>query len=157
MRQSKNHTIIFIILIILSILLSIPKTYQLDALLGPLLDFEEMSFFLSHRSFFILLGLFLEFMGTALSIVIIKYVYHFAKINLSLIQNANIYLFISCLIKVITLILPIMITSKLPFLNNLLFSILFVAIHHLLNKEYSKKQWIYLSAYPLVNLLLGFL
>lgn len=160
MRQSKNYSrIIFVVLSLISLILSIPKSYQLDTLLAKLLSPEEMAFFISNRAFFILMGLFLEFFGTLFSIVVLKYLYYFAKIEISLLKNANIYLGVSAITKLLTLILPLTLLSQIPFLNNFIFLILFMLLHLYLDKEkkYEIFQWAFILAYPLMNLVFGFL
>lgn len=162
MRQSKNHSRIYLlILILLSFILSVPKSYQLDTLLSSLLAPDEMSLFITHRAFFILLGLFLEIFGSLFALVILKYLYHFAKLNFNLKDNAIIYLFANVVTKLITLILPIQIVSRFPFISNLLFLIFFMIVHAYLQQKhknsYTKIQWAIISAYPLVSFILGFL
>ena len=158
MRQPKDYSrLILMVLIFLSSLLSVPKTYQLDPLLGQLLNQQEMIFFLNNRSFFILLAILLEGLGTILNIYILKYLYHFAKLKISLIQNANIYLLVSCLNKVVSLLTPKIIFVKLPFIQTMTFSIIFLLYHAFFQKEKSKRQWSILFIYPLMSLLFGIL
>lgn len=160
MRQQKNHSrIMLICLIVLFLLLNIPKTYQLNTLLGTLLNPEEMMFYISYRSFFILLVLGLELLGAFLNIYILKYVYHFAKLNISMIANINLYLCIQCLTKFVSLFIPQAIMRGAPFLNGLIFSGFYILFHyhHAQNNQHSIKEWSILLSYPCVNLLFSIL
>lgn len=160
MHQSKSHSrLSLVILMILSFILTIPRTYQLDNLLSKILSAKEMMFFINYRSFFILLGIFLEVFGTLFSIVILKYLYHFAKLKINMIMNANIYLASNIITKIIALLLPLTIVSKYPYINNLLFLIAFMSIHFYLDKEKNNQthQWGLILIYPMFNLILGFI
>lgn len=160
MRQQKNHSrIIFIILISLFLLLNIPKTHQLNQLLGNLLNEDEMMFYLSYRSFFILLALGLELLGAFLNIYILKYVYHFAKVDLLMPQNINLYLLISCITKLLTLFIPGSMMNITPLINSVLFSLFYLGFHYLYgqDKAYPSKTWAILISYPVVNLLFAIL
>lgn len=160
MRKSKAyHQLIFVVLLVLSLLLTIPKSQQMSQAIASILSNEELNLFENSKPVFLIVGLLMELLSTAVSIFLLKLVYHFAKIELSLIENANSYLLASTTTKALSLILPISMILEFTFINSLLFAIGFVLIHYLLQKDkcYLQKQWLWVLSFPIANILLSLL
>lgn len=151
--------VIFICLIVLSIVLLIPKSIQINAMVESVLSSQELDFFKKHQSFFIILIIFLELLGTLITIYFLKYVYIFSKIKLSMWENANIYLISNVATKIFSLLLPYSLKSFHGIFNGLFFMIVFALTHYLYNNKtsYNTKQWLILSIYPGFNLMMALL
>lgn len=156
MRKSNRYSkIMLLVCFILSIVLMIPKVTQMEELLRPLLSFEEFNFFVNNRAFFIFLIFFLEFVGSVIAIVVLKYLYILAKVPMTLTHNALIFLSTTVASRLIGLAFTGFQPHLAGILTQICFAFLFLVAHYLYHDKDKLKPltWIILSVYPLFNML----
>ncbi len=160
MPKSKHHPkIIMLALMFISTILIFPKLNNIENVLLPILSNQEFDLFINNKGFFIFLMIILELIGALITILILKYIYLFAKIPLSLTHNAILYFTVSIVSKLISIIIPTSILSVFPLLNSFIYSLVFILVHYLYDKQKSntKTTWLVLSIYPIFNIFISFL
>lgn len=160
MRQSKNHQkLTAIIFMIITLLLTIPKTNQINSVLVNVLSADELNFFSNTKHFLLFFALVFEIINISFNIFLLKLIYAFAKLNMTMIDNAILYLIASAFSKITSLLVPIVFLSRFPFINSLLFASVFFILHYLYQRKntYTASQWLMVSSFPLINILFTFL
>ncbi|HLV49315.1 MAG TPA: hypothetical protein VKY25_00115 [Erysipelothrix sp.] len=147
MPRQKNHFYLLnIVLFTLSLLLIYPKTSQIMILFENSLTPQDYAFLTQSKPLLVLGIIMVEVITMTFNFIILHWLYKFSQLDILLRENIYLYLLCTTLSKLLTL------PFTYPLLTNLVFTIIFILMHYQFTKP-KKGQWLWISIFPILNVL----
>ena len=147
MPRQKNHLYFLnILLFALSMLFIYPKISQIMALLQNSLSPQDFNFITQSRPLLTLGIMIIEIITMTFNFLILHWLYKLSKLDILLRENIYLYLLSTASSKLLTL------PFVYPVLTNIVFSAIFIFIHYKYTHP-QKGQWLWISVFPILNLI----
>lgn len=145
-KQKHHFYFLNIVLFSLSLLFIYPKISQIMILLQNSLTPQDYAFITQSKPLLALGIIMIEVITMTFNFIILHWLYKLSKLNILLRENVYLYLLCTSLSKLLTL------PFTYPLLTNLVFTIIFILMHYQFTKP-KKGQWLWISVFPILNIL----